>query len=547
MGIATLNNTGAVAFTATLQHDGVITTENDNGVWLFEDSGQTLLAQTGSGDVPGIGNATFEALEKASLSETGGVVISGTLATGANGITAANNRGLWRYAAGGNSLHARTGAGEVPGILNANFSGFPGATDFALADDGQFSVAGRLALGAGGVLSSNDRGLWSFSSTASTLVTREGSLNVPGVPNASFKNFTLPTVNSNNQLAIFSSLQTGGSVTGSDSLGIWRYTGTNGELLARSGIGNVPGVSGADFVGFDSPRMNDSGQVAFQAQVSTGGKGIWLDTDNVGSLLALSGSGNVPELPTASFSELGVTSINDAGQVLVAAELETGVGGTTTDNDQGLWLLGNNAIGNNASLIARTGSGNVPGVPNADFASFQTSALNANGQVAFAADLQTSEAGIWIVDPLGDSWLVAREGDLLVGRTVASLAFAGDGAGQTGGFNDAGELVFHALFTNGDSGLFLFRPYAADFDRDADVDVDDLTVWQNAFAATPAADADNDGDTEGADFLVWQREFGSGVISTPILTEVPEPASWGLLILGGLFFFCHHKCCSRNS
>jgi T5SS/PEP-CTERM-associated repeat protein len=80
--------------------------------------------------------------------------------------------------------------------------------------------------------------------------------------------------------------------------------------------------------------------------------------------------------------------------------------------------------------------------------------------------------------------------------------------------------------------LSQFLPtFTADFDRDGDVDGDDLTVWQAAFGAGNGADADADGDSDGADFLAWQRQLGSGVPSQALSRVVPEPSSLLLLIL----------------
>ena len=559
METITINNAGDLLFTATLQHDGNINADNDTGVWLLDGTGQTLLARTGVGNVPALSSAVFETFERAAISDSGGVALSGILVADANGITTENNRGIWRYDSTDDSLEVRTGSGNVPGIPNASFTGFPDTIEFSLAADGQFAVRGRLALGVGGVLTSNDRGLWSFPPNSSTpsskLVAREGSFGVPGVPNASFNTFELPAINSNNQLAVSASLNVGGSVTPANARGLWLFSDSSAELFVRTGSTNVPGVVGASFAKIRTPLLNDLGQVAFMATISTGSSGgaistgVWRYDNTSENLLALTGVGNVPGVPGTNFHSFSSTSsLDNSGQVLTHASLGIGVGGVTSDNHIGLWLLGDNP-----ALIARRGVASVPEILEANFSQFFESALNEQGQVAFSAGLElgvsgvdtTNDGGIWIVDPIGDSWLVAREGDLLAGQTIASLDFVADSAGQSGGFNDAGELAFHATFTNGNSGLFLFRPYAADFDRDGEVDADDLAEWETAFAAMLAADADSDGDTDGADFLVWQREFGSGAGVMPIITKVvPEPASWLLLSLAGLFS-SRYKCCRR--
>lgn len=540
-----LNNDGAVAFGATLQQDGAaITTDNDFGIWLFDNANRTRLAQTGSGNVPGVADADFALFDDIKLSETSAVFATAELAAGVGGITTNSDLGIWRWGEN-ETLIARTGSNDVPGVPTANYAGFladsAAVADFAISGDDRVALNASMEIGVGGVVLSSDRGVWTYSDSGTALLAREGSFGVPDVSGASFNTFARPVINSNDQTVIFASLQTGGSVTLANASGIWRYSGAAGELLARTDSGNVPMLPDASFSKLRNPLLNNMGQVAFRATVSTAGSnatqtGVWLYSENSEILLAISENGNVPGVLDAEFHDFwDPTSINESGQVLTFAILRNGVGGVTSDNGSGLWLLGDTS-----HLVARRGSGDVPGVADADFSSFTEYALNEQGQVAILAELEigvggvdsTNDGGLWIVDPAGDSWLVAREGDQLAGQTIASLNFAGDGENQSTGFNDLGELAFEATFSSGDSGLFLFRPYAADFQRDGDVDADDLAEWQSFYADAANADADSDGDSDGADFLVWQRDFGSGSPSTPMTVAVPEPSAWMLLLVG---------------
>ena len=77
---------------------------------------------------------------------------------------------------------------------------------------------------------------------------------------------------------------------------------------------------------------------------------------------------------------------------------------------------------------------------------------------------------------------------------------------------------------------------AADFDRDSDVDGDDLDNWQAGYGTTTAAtksqgDANGDSRVDGLDLLVWQAQYGTG-LPEPLTatTVVPEPSS--LLLMG---------------
>ena len=75
-----------------------------------------------------------------------------------------------------------------------------------------------------------------------------------------------------------------------------------------------------------------------------------------------------------------------------------------------------------------------------------------------------------------------------------------------------------------------------DFDGDGDIDGNDFLIWQNHFPTTDGAaisfsgDANGDGKVDGDDFLVWQNTFSYPAA----LAKTPEPASLGLVILGGL-------------
>jgi hypothetical protein len=79
--------------------------------------------------------------------------------------------------------------------------------------------------------------------------------------------------------------------------------------------------------------------------------------------------------------------------------------------------------------------------------------------------------------------------------------------------------------------LDIVPQFTADFNDDGRVDAADFTQWRGDFGENHLSDADADNDSDGFDFLAWQRQFGS----TPAADVAPEPASWALLALGGLF------------
>lgn len=77
---------------------------------------------------------------------------------------------------------------------------------------------------------------------------------------------------------------------------------------------------------------------------------------------------------------------------------------------------------------------------------------------------------------------------------------------------------------------------SADFERDGDVDDNDLAIWEASYATDAGADANGDGLSDGLDFLIWQQQY-TGSSPTGPITTVPEPGTLCLsaLCLGGLF------------
>lgn len=150
-----------------------------------------------------------------------------------------------------------------------------------------------------------------------------------------------------------------------------------------------------------------------------------------------------------------------------------------------------------------------------------------------------NDQGLWLLDSSGSGVLVAREGEMLSGRTIAGVSFIGNSGGNDGrpsGFNDEGQLAFQATFTNGDNGLFLFTHFAADFDGDGDVDSMDLTHPTLGWEARYGVDLDGD------DFLLWQQQFGSGVQALSAAAAVPGPVA----SMMAMFLACTAACFRRH-
>ena len=388
--------------------------------------------------------------------------------------------------------------------------------------------------------------------TGNTLLVREGTSVVPGVPGASFLTFSPSSINKHGTVASRYLLNVAGSVTTNNRLGLWTHRASGGTLIARQGVGAVPGVPGALFESFDGSSINADDAVAYSATLRHAGgvssandRGIWLYDGGAAELLAREAAADAPGIAGASFLDFQLPHLNDAGQVFVQADLITGVGGVNVTNNQGIWRL-EDATGT-SELVARIGSGGVPEVVGADFENFTSWTFNDVGQIALAAELaigpggvtSRTNQGIWILDPSGTSKLVARTGDLIAGETILSLSLSADKAIGTRAFNDSGDLVFRAELASGGDGLFLYEAQAgfssADFNESGGVDGNDLLLWHGNFGTVSGllGDADEDEDVDGEDFLTWQREFEG---STGQLTTVPEASSLMTLLVSLLPF-----------
>lgn len=539
-----LNEAGQVVFSAHLQQGvGGVDLNNDTGIWVFDGSNTILLARNGSGNVPDLVGASFQTFHDVVIDDEGDVVLRAALHTELGGVTNNSKQGFWKYSSGVGVEIARTGSGNVAGVPNASFSSLP--FTIAMSRTGQLVYHGFMKIDPEVVTSEDDRGVWSHSDEGSTLVARELVTPPPGNFLVGFHSFGDPQVNDNQEMVFFATVKEGGGVGPLDNSGIWKFSPSGDELLVRTGTENAPGAGSTSFSSLGVPTINLPGQMAFQSGLThtetvdvANDSGVWLYTGTTGTLLARTGVGGVPELPGAEFAELSTPLLSDSGLALLKAQLVTGPGGVAADDDLGLWAFD----GVQSSLVARSGSGGVPRIAAASFSDFDTVTVNSQGLVAVKASLQiggnvteSNDEGLWLLNPSGCGILVAREGDQLAGHTIAELNFLGDSGsndGRRSGLNDQGQLVFQANFALGGSGLFLFSPYTADFDLDGDVDSDDLTDPTRGWKARYGAELD------GADFLVWQRQFGCGVEATSSSTRVvPEPVAELLLCIGVVVVF----------
>ncbi len=138
-----------------------------------------------------------------------------------------------------------------------------------------------------------------------------------------------------------------------------------------------------------------------------------------------------------------------------------------------------------------------------------------------AGNLIGSPTGMGVIDPLfgplGDNGGRTETYALLPGSPAINAGDPSAVAGMDGvpHYDQRGEPFARVSGSRLDMGAYevqVEEDFAADFDKDGDVDGADFLVWQTNFftptGATPNdGDADQDGDVDGEDFLIWQLEF----------------------------------------
>jgi hypothetical protein len=557
-----INDAGRTAFRAGLSGAGIDST-NNQGIWSEGSGSLALVARTGM-QAPGMPEGTNFArrsdleLFTPVLNDAGQTAFYGGLADGSLGIWSEGSGSLAVVAFEGMSA-----AGTAEGVSHS----FSLLRDYSFLPDlpklnnaGQTSFLGNLT--GSGVNNLNDWGIWSQRTGGLELVARGGNP-APGTPEGvNYDSFFFHEGFNDTGQNVYFAFLNGSGVDPSNDVGIWSEVFGVPTLMARSGT-PAPGTpSGVDFEFLRGHAgSNSEGRVAFYASLTgdgvdeTNNEGLWSDASGTLQLVARRGSPapGTPEGVNFEFSlvfpnvfPLGPV-LNDRGQIAFRANL-TGAG-VTSANNQGLW---SGDVGS-LSLVARTGE-QAPGTPNTVlFSNLFRPALNSEGQLAFRANLtgfgvtSSNNLGIWATDQDGAVQLIVRKGAALEvapgdSRFISDLGFvidSGNSDGRASAFNDLGQLVFWAKFTNGTQGVFVSSAVAhlpGDFNDDGTVDAADYVVWRK-----------NDGTQDGYD--TWRTNFGrtliagSGSISfeQDLSAAIPEPAGILLVSLAMSILVMRHR------
>ena len=376
-----LNDSGQTAFWSILNNNS---TGSDNGIW--SEGGGNGLALVARGGDAAPGGGSFLRVGSPALNNAGQTAFYGELNGG--------GRGIWSEG-GGNGLALVAGPGDVaPGTNGDSFIGI--TTNFsapAFNDLGQTAFSGILSSS-----SSTNSGIWSEGGgNGLALVAREGDV-APGASGDTYKSFDFADLRLNalGQIAYTGKLNSG-------DRGIWSDGGGNGlALVARSGD-MAPGAGGDTFAaGFGpDPLFNDKGQTAFSWELNGGGRGIWSEGGGNGLALVAREGDAAPGTNGDTFVGFGRLVLNDEGQAAFTASLSSGAPGTSS-----IWAQDSSGT---LALIARIGDlldvddGLATDFREISDLSFlgtfdqnQTSYFNNLGQLAFQATFTDGSRGVFI-------------------------------------------------------------------------------------------------------------------------------------------------------
>jgi hypothetical protein len=434
---AALNASGQVAISADLTG-----TTRSRGIFIGSGGALTQIARRG--DAAPTGPGTLLTINAPRINAAGQAAFFTTL-TGA-GVTASNDRAIYRGSGPGTLVEMAREGNPAPGfggtlstILTNPSINTSGQVGFN-ATQGPF---GAIMRGAGGALTqiASQNQVTSFGilgqvTQGDPVLNDAGEMAFPAT-------ITLPAASS----------------------GIFRGSGGTLTRIARSGDAAPAGPG--TLTGFPfRPRINASGQVAFQAQL--GGPGVTASNDmgvflgSGGALTQIAREGDAAPVGPGVLNRLdgiNATALNNAGHVAFQADL-TGPG-VTLNNFRGIYR----GSGGTLTQIYRAGNASPDGNGVFGASDIVNPYINSAGVVAFRPDLRATigggadDRGFFLGDGQEIVQLL-REGQALLGSTITALTanVAGSEVGGQSPFNDAGQLAGLATLADGRTAIFLATP-----------------------------------------------------------------------------------------
>jgi hypothetical protein len=363
---------------------------------------------------------------------------------------------------------------SAPG--GGTFGGFGTSSPDTINDAGDAAVAASLAPFTLPIGSNSGVYRYSHASQELTAVVVPGTTPAPG--GGIFQGTAgHPDLNNGGDL-VFTGMVPAGIGPGAPiGLGLGIFVADQHDHLSEVVRPGDPAPGGNTFDFAQNPAINDRGDVAFGAHLAEdpriglgqdlpvwifSAESVYFRDGQAGAIQSIAHQGAaIPDSAGGgTFDYAYAPVLNSRGQVLFDAGLAgTSVpfAGSTTDS-QAIFLWSDGGL----IAIARQGDA-MPGgghLVSAAFAAGEYS-LNASGDVAFSAQLDNGDEGIFLWSR-GVLTQVARTGTVVPGvGTIASLDQYGTGLPH--GYvdlNDRGQVAFAAVLTDGGGALLLATPGA---------------------------------------------------------------------------------------
>lgn len=440
--VPSFNQAGEAAFVAQVRDEATGLTEL--GIFTSRGPNLEMIAKTGD-QAPGAQDGfLFGGFGSSSLSENGKVAFSAVID---DGLFFNRRYGIWAKENGSVGPIVQSGV-EAPGITPSRTLG--DISSPKINSNGDLAFIGKLSPSSfGGLFTNTSGGLQKIA--------------FPGDPAPGIRGEFNPFFGSDS----FVVDEAGNTVfanttgTGSVSYSIWK----DYELLAAPGLGyDAPASLGGESRRLTSisrhPLINPSGAYTFRGRSEAFPPG----PEDPADALFSGQDGSVREVvrsgqtllgqPDVTFTELFAQSVNSEGHIAFSA--------WTTSNDirTSVW----SESGEELHLVVKWGDP-VPGDPGREFRVFSHPQINASEQVAFYADIFTSETGyyrgIWAEDRSGELQLIAAQGlevEVAPGvfKTIDSLVEPGrSGQNTPMYFSDRGQVLFRAVMADGTEGIFI--------------------------------------------------------------------------------------------
>ena len=243
-------------------------------------------------------------------------------------------------------------------------------------------------------------------------------------------------VNARGDVAFFASLSHGTSDEGIFLQRAGRVVAVAREGDRVAGVGRLSG-----FGKHPTPALNDAGSVAFAAAVAGGRAVEGIFTWSAGRLRAVATTGTpAPGIPSGVLASVDMPAINARGEVVFLATIRRG-----RESIEAI-------LASNGGVLRKVVAQGDPAPAGGAFAAFGPPAVNAGGQVAFAAVVEGKAVpgGVFVVAGDRIQMAVAAGADTPMGGIFAKFS-------ERIALNDAGVIAFHGMlkFAPVDAAIFV--------------------------------------------------------------------------------------------